>query len=285
MKIAVLSDIHGNLPALEAVLADMDSWGPEQVIVAGDTVNRGPRTPECLAIVRTRAAAGRWHLVRGNHEDYVINHSTQDGPPGGPFFKVGRLSYWTYTLIREHVPYLAALPDQVTLSAPDGSELRAVHASMRSNQDGVYPDSPESEVAEQIIPAPTLFVTGHIHFPFVRRVASTLIVNAGSVGTPADGDLRASYARVVWDAGRWHAEIARIPYNRERAGKDYYAVDYFRQVGAMGRLVYEEWRQARYLFRAWIPAYYERVMAGEIELDEAVDEYLAGEGIVTAPLA
>ena len=96
MKIAIISDIHGNLPAFQTVLEDLDSWQPDQVIVAGDVVNRGPRPVPCLEIVQERVETEGWQLVRGNHEDYVLNHTSPDAPRRGPVFEFLRSSYWTF---------------------------------------------------------------------------------------------------------------------------------------------------------------------------------------------
>ena len=73
MRIAVLSDIHGNLPALRTVIADIDAWSPDLVVVGGDIVNRGPRSGECLDVLVERQWADGWRLLRGNHEDFVLD--------------------------------------------------------------------------------------------------------------------------------------------------------------------------------------------------------------------
>ena len=71
MKLAVLSDIHGNWPALEAAAADIDAWQPDLVVVNGDVVNDGPRSLECWNYVAGRRNRDGWVVLRGNHEEYV----------------------------------------------------------------------------------------------------------------------------------------------------------------------------------------------------------------------
>ncbi|HEX7974983.1 MAG TPA: metallophosphoesterase, partial [Anaerolineales bacterium] len=73
MKLAVLADIHANYVALQAVAAHIQAWQPDAVIVAGDVINRGPRPAECLHFVLEKEKTEGWRLVRGNHEDYVID--------------------------------------------------------------------------------------------------------------------------------------------------------------------------------------------------------------------
>ena len=72
MKLAVLSDIHANYVALEAVTDHIESWGPDFVVVAGDIVNRGPRSGDCLDFLLEKQRTSGWEIIRGNHEDYVI---------------------------------------------------------------------------------------------------------------------------------------------------------------------------------------------------------------------
>ena len=79
MKIAVISDIHGNIPALETVTADIEQWQPDCVVVDGDIVNRGPRSREALEWVLARHESDAWQLVRGNHEDYILECAAANG--------------------------------------------------------------------------------------------------------------------------------------------------------------------------------------------------------------
>ena len=87
MKLAVLADIHGNFPALQAVTAHLEQWQPDRVVVAGDIVNRGPRSLDCLRFVQHKQDTQGWITVRGNHEDYVVSQAQPDTPRSGPALK------------------------------------------------------------------------------------------------------------------------------------------------------------------------------------------------------
>ncbi|MGH2537048.1 MAG: metallophosphoesterase family protein [Candidatus Promineifilaceae bacterium] len=276
MKIAVLADIHSNFAALEAAAADVEAWRPDQVIVAGDVVNRGPRPAECLAFVLERQAAAGWLLVRGNHEDYVLYHARPEAPRQGPRFELRRDSYWTYCRLDGRVEALAAMPFQVSLAGPGGGELRAVHASMRHNRDSIFPDTPHAELRPRIAPAPAVLCVGHTHIPFVERVDDTLLVNVGSAGLPFDRDWRAAYARLTWDRSGPQAEIHRLEYDRQRAERDYIASGFLDRAGPLARLMRLELRQARSHLHQWARRFEAAVLADEIRLAAAVDEYLAG---------
>ncbi|RME96734.1 MAG: metallophosphoesterase, partial [Chloroflexi bacterium] len=225
MKIAVLADIHANFEALQTVAGHVERWQPDYVAVAGDVVNRGPRSPECLRFVQHKQHADGWQVVRGNHEDYVIQWDSPDAATSGPKFEIFKLAYWTFEQLNGNVDALRAMPFQLSLPAPDGSEFRVVHASMINNRTGIFPFTTDEKLRQKITapnqPPPAVLAVGHTHIPLVRHIDGTLVVNAGSVGLPFDGDTRAAYAQLTWRQGRWAAKIIRLDYDRDRAEQDY----------------------------------------------------------------
>lgn len=274
MKIAVLSDIHGNWPALERVAADIEGWRPDVVVVAGDVVNRGPRPMDCLRFVQEKQREQGWLVVRGNHEDYVLYHTTGEAATSGPKFEIWQNSYWNYRQMNGEVGSLEAMPFQVSLTGPDGREVRVVHGSMRGNMDGIYPEAEDEVVRQQISPGPAVLCVGHTHRPLVRRVDGTLVVNAGSVGMPFDGDRRPSYARLVWREGGWTAEIVRLEYDFEAARREFGSEVYTAGGGELTRIIQVELEVARPHLNHWIRLYQEQVLAGELSLKESVSLYL-----------
>ena len=273
-KLAVLSDIHGNFAALQAVADHIDRWEPDAVVVAGDIINRGPRSRECLDFVLARAADSGWWLIRGNHEEYVLNVVRDPSPRPGLEGAVRQSVGWTAQQVGDAVPAIDALPAQISLRAPDGGEARVVHASMRSNRDNILPDTPDEILREQIAPAPPLIVVGHTHRPLTRTIDESLVVNAGSAGLPFDGDTRASYAQLTWRAG-WHATIARVGCDRQQAARDYEQSGFMRDSGPIAALIYDEFRTARPRLSSWIARYKDAVLAGELTAADSVRDYLA----------
>ena len=272
MKVAVLSDIHGNLPALEVVAENVAKWGPDVVVVNGDTVNRGPASLAAWQFVQAQA---KWQLLKGNHEEYVIGHRQGAGEQDGRLFAINRLSHWTYMQHHGDVAAMNQMADGLSLFAPDGSELRLRHGSMQNNRDGIWVDSSVDSVRDQIGTPPALFATAHIHWPFVRRVDETLVVNSGSVGTPADGDIRASYAQIVWHHGYWTAKIVRLTYDRECTRQDYFTSGFLAEAGPIGWLIFYEWWRASGLVYSWMRRFFQPVMTGDIDLELAVTHYLS----------
>lgn len=275
MKVAVLSDIHGNYPALQAVADDIDSWQPDQVIVNGDIVNRGPCSRACLDYVMSRRAQDKWRVLKGNHEEYIVFCASPEFTTEHPAFEINRFAYWTYQQLDGRVSQLDLLPDRYSWHAPDGGEFRVVHASMRSNREGLYEEQSDVSLAQRIEPAPAVFVTGHTHQAFIRRIEGSLVVNVGSAGAPFDLDWRPSYGRFTWDSrSGWHANIRRVPYDRSRIENDYVRSGFLPEAGPLAQLMLVELRKARGLIFRWAEEYEKAVLSGTISIEESVKRVL-----------
>ncbi len=275
MKLAVLADIHGNFQALQAVTAHIEQWQPDMVVVAGDIINRGPRPRECLDFVQNKQARQGWLTVLGNHEDYVINQARPDSPRNGVLFEMHYSTYWTYQQLNGDVTALLAMPLQLDFSAPDGSNITVTHASTQGIRNGIFVNTPDEELRRKIVTTSTLFCVGHTHLPLVRCLDQTLVVNAGAVGLPFDGDPRAGYAQVEWQSGRWSAEIIRLDYDLRQAEQDFYDSGFMGDSGPLAPIILDEFRIARSHLYQWTERYQARILAGEITTEASTREYLA----------
>ena len=278
MRIAVLADIHGNMPALERVTAHIEAWRPDQVIMAGDVVNRGPQPRICLQFVEDKQRTAGWQVVRGNHEDYVLVHDSPDAPRSGPEFEIYRNAYWTYRRLEGKMASLEAMPFQVSLTGPDGQEVRVVHASMRGNRFGIYPEMPDAMLDQLISPPPAVLCVGHTHRPLIRQLGNTLVINAGAVGMPFDGDRRAAYAQLTWQNGHWTAEIIRLDYDQKQTEEQFYTSGFIPDAGPLAEIMLLEFRQARSHIHLWITNYEPRVLSGEMTMPESVQSYFESIG-------
>ena len=280
MKIAVLSDIHGNLPALQAVADDIDAWQPDQVIVNGDIVNRGPCSRAVLRYVKKRRQADGWHLLRGNHESFLLNLDDPGFEMEGTELEINRFAYWAYEQLDGELALLQQLPERYEYYAPDGSEFRVIHASMISDRDGLYEELSDEAITRRMAPVPAVFVTSHTHQAFMREVAGSLVVNVGSTGAPFDFDWRPSYGRFSWDEeSGWEAEIRRVPYDRDQIEADYVRSGFLDGGGPLAQLMLVELRRARGLIFRWANSYQQAVLDGEIGLEESVKKILAQEDV------
>src|SRR5260221_11664726 len=200
MRIAVLADIHANLLALEAVIADLEIVQPDQVIVAGYFQNRGSAPKE----VYERLRKFDWPLLRGNHEDYVIEQSQS---PSGEAHAVDLYAWqparWTAERVSETIPFLRTLPIAIQLSGPDGSFVCIAHGSPRSNAEGFLPSTRDEKAFDMLgKPTPRVLCCGHTHLPLQRQIGPTWVFNVGSVGVPFDGDCRVRYRHFHFTRGR-----------------------------------------------------------------------------------
>ena len=209
--LALLSDIHGNLPDLEAVAADIRERRPDMVYVLGDMVHGCPWSAEVLTLV---ASLG-WPMLMGNHDDAVL----QLGTPRMEARYAVRARYPTLWWAREHLTdidlaMLAELPEACVPPVQTSPQLRLFHGLPGNFFAGFRPDSPETWITKRLAPVdePTV-VAGHTHYPMVRRVGRWQVINTGSVGMPYDGIAQASYAWLESTKDGWRASVCRVPYD------------------------------------------------------------------------
>jgi predicted phosphodiesterase len=179
-QVAVLSDIHGVLPALEAVLAEPEVRGAELVVLTGD-IAAGPQPVETLDLLVSLGERAVW--VRGNADRELAEFARGGGgePPD-------LISPWAADQLRpDQVKLLAGLPTTVTLDVEGLGAVLFCHATPRDDEEVVLVDSPISRWAEVFTTVPAevrTVVCGHTHMAFARQVDRRLVVNAGSVGMP-----------------------------------------------------------------------------------------------------
>ena len=285
MKIAVLSDIHGNLPALDAVLEDIAVWHPDEVILNGDLVSRGPYSLHCLE--RLRAALPQARLLAGNHEEYVVEAHREVPERGTPQFELTRFARFAAGQLGEGVlADLEGWADHLDLTDLEGgSGVHVTHGSRLGNRVGISASVPDEDLPARLGDPRDLFIASHTHRPLLRRYRDTLIVNVGSVGTPMDGDHRASYGRLTFHGGRWSADIRRVAYDRARTEQDFFDSGFMASGGRFAEIILAEFREARILAGIWMRNYHRAVMEGEITLDRAIDLHLEEHAVSGKPIA
>ncbi|MGH2754589.1 MAG: metallophosphoesterase family protein [Actinomycetota bacterium] len=203
MRIAVVSDIHGNLLALDAVMTDLESQNPDQIWCGGDIGWGGSWASECIKRVRD---AG-WTTVKGN-TDVWITGDPQTVDTEEERDLLNKLAA-IHDISKEDAYWLANLPLGFT---PAGSIL-LVHGTPQSPFSAPMPDAPASEFSVYEDRAKVV-VYGHVHHAFVRRLAGgTIVANTGSVGFPQDGDT-ASYLIIDRHGPEISLRHRRVPFDR-----------------------------------------------------------------------
>jgi predicted phosphodiesterase len=176
LTVAALYDVHGNLPALDAVLADVDA---DLILVGGDVV-AGPWPAETLA--RLRTLGDRVRFIRGNADREVVEPS-REGRAGGP--PPGVMEFVRGRLTVDQLEFLAALPLTETVTVHGLGDVLFCHATPRSDEELLTRISPDERwlAALDGVEA-TVVVCGHTHVQFDRMIGGYRLVNAGSVGMP-----------------------------------------------------------------------------------------------------
>ncbi len=280
MKIAALGDIHGNFQALVTVLDHVERWQPDLVLVLGDIINRGPRSRECLHLIQDKGKSPGWHIIKGNHEDYVLNMEDPALPRSGMQFELRRVINFTYeSLSNEDNQAVKDLPVEITLKTAGNQLIRANHASTAGDRIGIYPDTPKWDLPGLIDQTADLFLVGHTHQAFIRKWDNTTIINTGSVGLPFDGDTRAAYAQLTLQHQSWHGEIVRIEYDKKAAEDDFFKSGFIPDGGDLANLILAELRLGWPQLSKWFGRYETAVLAGEISPKEAVTEFLLNPNI------
>jgi predicted phosphodiesterase len=234
VTIALLSDIHGNLPALEAVAEDIRSHSPNAVFVLGDMINGCPWSDRVL----DRLLDYGWPMLLGNHDDAVIQLDTPRMEPRYADRQRYATLWWTREqLSPHHSAVLANLPTELQPRFDDVAQLRLVHGIPGNFFVGIRPDSPESWAARQLerVTENTL-AGGHTHVPMIRRIRRWLVINTGSVAACYDGDPRASYALLHGDGHGWQAVIRRVAYNVNLVDAGYHETGLLSEGGVMAEM-------------------------------------------------
>jgi predicted phosphodiesterase len=275
MKVAVFSDVQANLPALEEAVEHIETWRPDLVIMAGDLINRGPDSLGCLELFDAKRRDSGWLPVKGNHEDWVLRCGHQ-APLSVGDRDIRRFADWTWRQIAPRADLLRDWADHLCLYPPGADAwMHVTHGTMAGNRDGITPGTSDESLVGKLPEGVALFVTAHTHRPHQRHTQGMDVVNIGSVGSPFDGDPRASYGQFTWQHGRWHTQIPRFAYDRARAARDFEDSGFLDEGGPLARLVYLEWERSQLLMSEWRRRYQQLVLDDELTLAQSIDTYLA----------
>lgn len=307
MRIAVLADIHGNLPALEAVIGQLERLQPDHVILDGDLINAVPFSSEVVDLVRN----SDWSVVRGNHEFYYLDFGTERAVSGmADRSRWGQLHWLVERITPEQGAFLAMLPDVRTVYLPGCDPILVAHGVPGRNRVGFYNEQPEHSIAAEIesVPERTV-ISAHTHVQVDRHVRMPMpgdidlfadphksrrrraeenarhwhVINPGSIGLPLNGDPGAQFAVVesvpeTVEPGGWKATHFSVPYDRRPALDAYFSTGMLEAGGVITQLFYWELVTAS----PEIIQFYEWARTNGHDPDEEIYEsfraYVAGSG-------
>ncbi len=224
MRIAVISDMHGNDLAFEAVEADIQTQGVDQTVCLGDAVQGGPQPADVVQRLRRLNCP----VVMGNADAWLITgkETNDEGIPPERLIKMEEIRKWSLSQLKvEDIDFIASFQPTVSLMVESGPELLCFHGSPASFDDVILPSAPEEEFQKFLGAYSDRILTGgHTHAQQIRRNGNYFFFNPGSVGfaynhNQPEGSFRADpwaeYAILSTDKGRTSLEFRRIPFDAE----------------------------------------------------------------------
>lgn len=254
MRLAILSDIHANRHALEAVLEDVEVQQVDRIIVNGDLVNRGPENVAVLELLLPRADV----ITLGNHDDLVRLWALRDEslPPewfDDPFWAA---TAWSSAQLERAgwLPRLATLPYSHRLELPGAPRVLIAHGTPRHYRESLGVRTSDEVLSEILQHHPTdVLIGSHTHSAMERRWGRHLILNTGSVGAPFDGDARAQYLLLTLRGGVWQPGFRRLRYDHAGAVAAFETSGLLEAGGLSARIFCLELQNARsYLTPFWM---------------------------------
>ncbi|RWW92263.1 metallophosphoesterase family protein [Flavobacterium cerinum] len=221
-SIAIISDIHGNLPALEVVLEDIKARDVDTIYCLGDLVDFAPWHNEVIAMIRDLMIP----CIMGNHDERVAfdhdiipitKHNHEETTA-----RTGAISYTKQTITDECRDFLKMLPEQLkfTVSVTNNNiDVLLVHGSTRNNREYIYEDHDLTDIQQMLIDGQAdVIIMGHTHHPYIRKIEATenspagVLINAGSVGRSREAKQLASYVVLHIDEENIQPEIIKLSY-------------------------------------------------------------------------
>ncbi|CAG7598816.1 hypothetical protein PAESOLCIP111_00260 [Paenibacillus solanacearum] len=224
MKLAFISDIHGNAAALDAVLEDIGGKAVDRIYVLGDLCYRGPEPKRALDRVRSL----RTEVIKGNADEWVVRGVRPGEVPEQAIGMMNRERDWTLArLDADDVAYLNGLPQSLRLQF-EGVSISAFHATPDSLFEIVPPFAADEQIQAKLMTAEAadIYIYGHIHKPYIRYLDGKVVINTGSVGLPFDGMTKASYAIVEVEQGSIRTSLERVAFPAEGVIRQYEEAQY-----------------------------------------------------------
>lgn len=223
MRIAFISDIHGNATALEEVLKNINQKKVDQVFVLGDICFRGPEPKRSLELVQRLNTK----VIKGNADEWVIRGIKEGEVPASVIEIMSKERDWTFSrLIEGDIEYLRNLPLKLKLNV-GRFKVHAFHATPESLFEVVTPNESDQFLEEKLMGTEAdIFIYAHIHKPYIRFINGKCLINIGSVGLPFDGVTLSSYAILDIDDNSFQTSIVRVPYNIDRVIQQFLETDY-----------------------------------------------------------
>ena len=218
MKYAVISDIHGNMQALNAVLEHITQQKVDHILCLGDLAMAGPEPDKAVDFIKTQ----NWQIIQGNtdnmiagYSEYLFENLKQKAP-----VMANALKYDVSEIKQENIEFLANLPKNIELSL-EGVKILLVHGSPRKQDENIFPNLSDEEVTQMTSNTDAnLILCGHTHIPCGYQLKNKkTVVNVGSVGRPFTDKPLSCYAIVNFENGGFEVEHHYVDYDKNEASE------------------------------------------------------------------
>lgn len=203
-RLAVIADIHGMLPSLKTILAEIKNDPPDEIIVAGDIVG-GPHPHETLSLLREYNC----RMIVGNGEDNMLRMHNGDSPDAWWTGRQFDFARWVYhNLEEEDFEFLAELPGQIQFEIEGAEPIRVVHGSPRDINKLMLPEK-EPDIIFKALEyiGENYLIFGHTHKPGIYRHNGKMALNPGAISNNLIGIPQISYATLIWSGQAWEPTI------------------------------------------------------------------------------
>lgn len=221
MKIAIISDIHGNMQALNSVLSDIESQGCEKIFCLGDLAMAGPQPVEAIIAIKMLVEHSGLELIQGNTDEMIANYDKFAELAKSKFPVMGSALENDSKLIGQDLKdFLNGLNPQKDISI-EGVKILLVHGSPRKNDENIFPDLPIAKIEEMLegVDSDVIFC-GHTHIPCGYQTNNNqTVINVGSVGRPFTPEPKACYAIADFLNSAFVVEHRFVDYDKIKASK------------------------------------------------------------------
>jgi putative phosphoesterase len=237
IKLAILADIHGNLPALKAALAEIEKKEVNKLLVAGDILG-GPYPVEVLEILHDLNAC----MIRGNFDDYLLK--IYSNPTHSYWYRSKQIAsvYWIYKRLKEHwLSFIDSLPTQKVISFPGTDDILMVHSiylpMLPTDATGILITDKYNELVDSYTKSikQSVLIFAHNHVPWNQKINGCLALNPGSTGCPLNGTIGSQYAIMEWENDHWEGTLHTVSYFIDEINQAYIKSGFLKEGGPLAR--------------------------------------------------
>jgi putative phosphoesterase len=239
MKLAVIADIHGNLPALNAVLAEIKDEKVNKILVAGDILG-GPYPVEVIRKLHALDAC----MIQGNFEEYIIKIYSNPSDSNWYTSKQWTITYWIYKRLDQRwLRFINSLPKQKVISLNGTDDIFMVHSiyqpMLPTDASGILIPDKYTEIVDSYTKSidQSVLIFAHNHLPWNQKINGCLALNPGSAGFPLNGTIGAQYALMEWEEDHWEANIRTVHYNIDEANNAFVKSGFLKEGGPLARVL------------------------------------------------